>query len=157
MAHSPGPKVFMDSIQPIILIVDDEKHTRDGLRRLLENDYDVYVASDMASAMNVLEREHVDLLLTDLRLGGEDGMQLIDRALKMPQPPICIMMTAYGSVDTAVEAMKRGAYDFVTKPLNLDKEEILIARALQGRKLEQENRQLLLQVDDRDGPEKIIG
>ena len=97
----------MDSSQPIILIVDDEKHTRDGLRRLLENDYDVYVADDIASAMNVLEHEQVDLILTDLRLGAEDGMQFIDRALKMPQPPICIMMTAYGSVDTAVEAMKR--------------------------------------------------
>jgi len=74
----------MDSIQPAILIVDDEKHTRDGLRRLLENDYDVYVASDIASAMNVLEREQMDLLLTDLRLRAEGGMQLIDRALKMP-------------------------------------------------------------------------
>ena len=72
----------------------------------------------------------IDLLLTDLRLGDEDGMTLIERALKMPHPPICIMMTAYGSVDTAVEAMKRGAYDFVTKPLNLDKVEMLIARAL---------------------------
>src|SRR6266446_6233306 len=147
----------MDSIQPIILIVDDEKHTRDGLRRLLENDYDVYVAGDIASAMNVLEREHVDLLLTDLRLGGEDGMQLIDRALKLPRPPICIMMTAYGSVDTAVEAMKRGAYDFVTKPLNLDKVEILIARALQSRRTEQENRSLRQQIDERYGLENILG
>src|SRR5437667_4158008 len=147
----------MDSIQPIVLIVDDEKHTRDGLRRLLENDYDVYVAGDIASAMNVLEREHVDLVRTDLRLGGEDGMQLIDRALKMPQPPICIMMTAYGSVDTAVEAMKRGAYDFVTKPLNLDKVEMLIARALASRRMEQENRTLRQQVDERYGLENIIG
>src|SRR5256885_1574477 len=147
----------MDSIQPIILIVDDEKHTRDGLRRLLENAYDIYVAGDIASAMNVLEREHVDLLLTDLRLGGEDGMQLIDRALKMPPPPICIMMTAYGSVDTAVEAMKRGAYDFVTKPLNLDKVELLIARALRDHKLAEENRSLRQQVDERFGLENIIG
>src|SRR5205807_4962420 len=147
----------MDSIQPTILIVDDEKHTRDGLRRLLENDYDVYVAGDIASAMNVLEREHVDLILTDLRLGAEDGMQLIDRALKMPRPPACIMMTAYGSVDTAVEAMKRGAYDFVTKPLNLDKVELLIVRALQSRKLEQENRTLREQVDERYGLENIWG
>src|ERR1700680_3045902 len=147
----------MDSIQPTILIVDDEKHTRDGLRRLLENDYDVYVAGDIAGAMNVLEREHVDLLLTDLRLGSEDGMQLIDRALKLPHPPICIMMTAYGSVDNAVEAMKRGAYDFVTKPLNLDKVEMLIARALGARKLEQENRTLRQQVDERYGLENIIG
>src|SRR5213593_3385784 len=147
----------MDSIQPIVLIVDDEKHTRDGLRRLLENDYDVYVAGDIASAMNVLEREHVDLVLTDLRLGGEDGMQLIDRALKMPSSPICIMMTAYGSVDTAVEAMKRGAYDFVTKPLNLDKVEMLIARALQSRRMEQENRTLRQQIDERFGLENILG
>jgi two-component system response regulator AtoC len=147
----------MDSIQSTILIVDDEKPTRDGLRRLLADDYDVYVAGDIAGAMNVLERDRVDLLLTDLRLGGEDGMQLIDRALKLPQPPICIMMTAYGSVDTAVEAMKRGAYDFVTKPLNLDKVEILIARALKSHKLEQENRALRQQVDERYGLENIIG
>src|SRR5213592_5122258 len=113
------------NLQPTILVVDDEKHTRDGLRRLLENDYDVYVAADIAGAMNVLEREQIDLLLTDLRLGSEEGMKLIDRALKMPHAPICIMMTAYGSVDVAVEAMKRGAYDFVTKPLNLDKVELL--------------------------------
>ena len=145
------------SPQPTILIVDDEKHTREGLRRLLENNYDVYVAGDIAGAMSVLERESVDLLLTDLRLAGEDGMQLIDRALELPQPPICIMMTAYGSVDTAVEAMKRGAYDFVTKPLNLDKVEMLIARALRGRNLEQENRILRQQVDERFGLENIIG
>jgi len=144
-------------MQPTLLIVDDEKHTRDGLRRLLENDYDVYVAGDIAGAMSVIEREQIELLLTDLRLGNEDGMQLIDRALKMPQPPVCIIMTAYGSVDTAVEAMKRGAYDFVTKPLNLDKIEMLIARALQSRKLEQENRTLRQQIDERYGLENIIG
>src|SRR3954454_20688116 len=144
-------------MQPTILIVDDEKHTRDGLRRLLESDYDVYVAADIAGAMSVLEREHVDLVLTDLRLGAEDGMQLIDRALKITGHPIIIMMTAYGSVDTAVEAMKRGAYDFVTKPLNLDKVEMLIARALQTRRVEQENRTLRQQVDERYGLENVIG
>src|SRR2546428_13138884 len=142
MSHRPTRKACMDSIQPIILIVDDEKHTRDGLRRLLENDYDVYVAGDIASAMNVLEREHVDLLLTDLRLGAEDGMQLIDRALKMPQPPICIMMTAYGSVDTAVATMKSGAHHFLTKPPNLRHGGMLIARALPGRQPGKGNQKL---------------
>jgi two-component system response regulator AtoC len=145
------------SPQPIVLIVDDEKHTRDGLRRLLESEYDVYVASDIAGAMDVLEREQVDVLVTDLRLGSEDGMLLIDRVLKMSRPPICIMMTAYGSVDVAVEAMKRGAYDFVTKPLNLDKVEMLISRAVRSRKLEQENRALREQVDERYGLENIWG
>src|ERR1700731_5419511 len=144
-------------MQPTILIVDDEKHTRDGLRRLLEGEYDVYVPEDIGGAISVLKRETVDLLLTDLRLAGEDGMQLIERALKMPHPPICIMMTAYGSVDTAVEAMKRGAYDFVTKPLNLDKVEMLIARALASRKMEQENRDLQEQVDEKYGLENIWG
>ncbi len=144
-------------MQPTILIVDDEKHTRDGLRRLLEDEYDVYVAGDIGGALSVLERENIDLLLTDLRLGNEGGMQLIDRALKMPHPPVCIMMTAYGSVDTAVEAMKRGAYDFVTKPLNLDKVEMLIARALQSRRVEAENRTLRQQIDERFGLENILG
>jgi two-component system, NtrC family, response regulator AtoC len=144
-------------IQPTILIVDDEKHTRDGLRRLLEDEYDTYVAEDIRGAMDVLEREPIDVMITDLRLGGDDGMTLIERALKLPHPPISIMMTAYGSVDTAVEAMKRGAYDFVTKPLNLDKVEMLIARALAGRKMEQENRTLRQQIDERYGLENIIG
>src|SRR5882762_2552083 len=147
----------MDSLQPTILIVDDEKHTRDGLRRLLEDEYDTYVAEDIRGAMDVLEREQIDLLITDLRLGGEDGMALIERALKLPHPPICIMMTAYGSVDSAVEAMKRGAYDFVTKPLNLDKVEMLIARALRDSKLEQENQSLRQQIDRKYGLENMIG
>src|SRR6185295_20282310 len=114
-------------------------------------------AGEIAGAMSVLEREPIDALLTDLRLGTEDGMTLIERALKLPQPPICIMMTAYGTVDLAVEAMKRGAWDFVTKPLNLDKVEMLIARALQSRRLEQENRTLRQQIDERFGLENILG
>ncbi|HSH38112.1 MAG TPA: sigma-54 dependent transcriptional regulator [Chthoniobacterales bacterium] len=144
-------------MQPTILIVDDEKHTRDGLRRLFDDDYDTYVAEDIAGAMSVLEREQIDIMITDLRLAGDDGMALIERALKLPHPPICIMMTAYGSVDTAVEAMKRGAYDFVTKPLNLDKVEMLVARALRSRNIEQENRTLKQQVDERYGLDNVIG
>src|SRR5207249_11845758 len=103
-------------MQPTILIVDDEKHTRDGLRRLLEDEYDGYVAEVIGGAFSVLERETVDLLLTDLRLAGEDGMQLIERALKMTHPTVCIMMTACGSVDTAVDTMKRWAYVFGDNP-----------------------------------------
>src|SRR3989440_12294609 len=145
------------NLQPTVLIVDDEKHTRDGLRRLLENDYDVYVAADIAGAVDVLEREQIDVLLTDLRLGNEDGMLLIDRALKMSRPPICIMMTAYGSVDVAVEAMKRGAYDFVTKPVNIDQLELRIRRALKSRAIEKENVELKQQVETKYGLQSMIG
>ena len=91
------------------MIVDDEKPTRDGLRAALEHRYDVYVAEDAKAAMDLLEREHFDVLLTDFRLPGEDGMKLIARAKSLPKPPICILMTAYGSEEIAVEAMKRGA------------------------------------------------
>src|SRR5438094_1151704 len=80
-----------------------------------------------------------------------------DIVLKMSRPQISIIMTAYGSGDVAVEAMKRGAYDFVTKPLNLDKVELLVARAVQSRKLEQENRALREQVDERYGLENSWG
>src|SRR5256886_898590 len=147
----------MDSIQPIILVVDDENHTREGCPLLRKTNYDFYGAGNIETAMNVLERKHVVLLLPVLRLGSEDEMNLTDRPLKIPPPPICIMMTAYGSVDTAVEAMKRGAYDFVTKPLNLDKVELLIARALRDHKLAEENKSLRQQVDERFGLENIIG
>jgi two-component system, NtrC family, response regulator AtoC len=130
-----------------ILIVDDEKNTRDGLRSALDSDFDVYVAADADGAMKTMETMAIDVLLTDLRLGGEDGMALIGRALGLAKPPVCIMMTAYGSVDTAVEAMKKGAYDFVTKPVNIDRLEILIKRALKDRAIRQENKVLRERAD----------
>ena len=130
-----------------ILIVDDEKNTREGLRLSLENEFDIYIAADIKGAMDVLKNETVDVLVTDLRLGADDGMELIDKALELPSRPVCIMMTAYGSVDTAVAAMKRGAYHFVTKPLNIDELEILIKRAITTRSLQEENAQLKKQVE----------
>ena len=144
-------------MQPTILIVDDEKHTREGLRASLEDSFDVYIADNIASALNVLESENVELMLTDLRLGGEDGMVLIEKALARANPPVVIMMTAYGGVDTAVQAMKRGAYDFVTKPLNVDRLEILIRRALRARVVEKEVVELKKKVEKKFGLERLIG
>lgn len=144
-------------MKPTILIVDDEKHTREGLRVSLEESFEVYVAADINGAMNVLNADSIELMVTDLRLGAEDGMKLIDRALQLPHPPICIMMTAYGSVDTAVEAMKHGAYDFVTKPINIDQLELRINRALKSREMEKENVELKQQIEKRYGLESLIG
>ncbi len=142
---------------PTVLIVDDEKHTRDGLRLTLEDDFDVYAASNATEALEHLRHDGIDVMLTDLRLGADDGMKLLDEALRLPKPPVCIMMTAYGSVDTAVEAMRRGAWHFVTKPLNLDEVELLIKRALRGRSLEQENQQLRQQVERKFSVQGILG
>jgi DNA-binding NtrC family response regulator len=140
-----------------ILIVDDEKHTREGLRESLEEEFDVYTASNIDEALNVLDVDRIDLVLTDLRIGGEDGMALIEKVLQRARPPICILMTAYGSIATAVEAMRKGAYDFVTKPINLDELGMKIRRAINGQRLEQENQQLKQQVDQRFGLENLIG
>jgi len=140
-----------------ILIVDDEKHTREGLELALEDDYDVYLAENPTEAFNLLDAEKFDVVLTDLKMAGKSGMTVIDRAIKMPYHPVCIMMTAYGTVDLAVEAMKRGAHDFLTKPVNLEKLEILIARALQTRKTQEENVALHERLDKKYSFEGIIG
>src|SRR5258708_24173070 len=122
--------------KPTLLIVDDEKPTRDGLRAALEDRYDVYVAEDARAAMELLERDHFDVLLTDFRLPNEDGMKLITRAKSLSKPPICILMTAYGSEELAVEAMERGADDDIAKGgLQIGALEMRIPRALRHQNL----------------------
>src|SRR5215472_13892998 len=141
-----------------LLIVDDEKPTRDGLRAALEERYDVYVADDAKSAMELMESESFDVLLTDFRLPGEDGLKLIARAKSLGKPPICILMTAYGSEELAVDAMKRGADDYIAKGrLQIDELEMRIARALRQQTLETENISLRRQLDSRFGLVNIIG
>jgi len=144
--------------KPTLLIVDDEKPTRDGLRAALEDRYDVYVAEDAKAAMDLLERDNFDVLLTDFRLPTEDGMKLIVRAKSLARPPICILMTAYGSEELAVDAMKRGADDYIAKGrLQIDELEMRIARALRRQNLETENVSLRRQLDTKFGLENIIG
>ena len=117
-----GPK-------PNILIVDDEKTQREGLRAALEDSFEVYLADSAEAAMELLERETFQVLLTDFRMPKEDGMKLVARAKSLPKAPVCILMTAYGSEETAVEAIKRGADDYISKgKLNIDELEFRIRR-----------------------------
>ena len=148
----------MATEKPTLLIVDDEKSTREGLRAALEERYDVYLAEDAKAAMELLEREPFQVMLTDFRLPNEDGMKLIARAKSLAHPPICILMTAYGSEELAVDAMKRGADDYIAKGrLQIDELEMRIARALRQQNLETENVTLRRQLDSRFGMENIIG
>ncbi|MCU0791929.1 MAG: sigma-54 dependent transcriptional regulator [Opitutaceae bacterium] len=142
---------------PSVLIVDDEKHTREGLRQALEDDYDVSVAANADEAFNLLDAQPFDAVLTDLRMPGKSGLKVIDKALALPQRPAVIMMTAYGNVDTAVEAMKRGAVDFLTKPVNLERLEVLLQRALKTKTLEVEVKQLHERLDEKFSFDGIIG
>lgn len=143
---------------PSVLIVDDEKNTREGLQQALEDGYDVSIAAGADEAFNLMDAQEFDVVLTDLRMpGGKNGLRVIDRALALPNKPAVIMMTAYGSIENAVEAMKRGAVDFLTKPVNIERLEMLIQRALKTKTLEVEVRQLHERLDEKFNFEGIIG
>lgn len=147
----------MSGAKPSLLIVDDEKNTREALRRVLEDHFEIFTAADLGAAEKLLEAEKMDAVLTDLRLGHESGLNVVERCLKSTQRPPCVVMTAYGSVESAVEAMRRGAYDYVTKPLDLERVQILLRRAVRTVKVEEENVKLRQQLDRSYGLEKILG
>jgi two-component system, NtrC family, response regulator AtoC len=143
--------------RPVILIVDDERNTREGLKSALEDRYDVLLAEDSQRAIQTLESTAVDVMLADLRMPGVDGMGLLRRAMSLTNPPACIMMTAYGSIENAVQAMQAGAYHYVTKPVNLDELELVIQRVLNSRRIESENVNLREQIEQKFGLENITG
>ncbi|WP_404422233.1 sigma-54-dependent transcriptional regulator [Nibricoccus sp. IMCC34717] len=142
---------------PSVLIVDDEKHTREGLQQALEDNYDVTIAASADEAFNLLEAEQYDVILTDLRMPGKSGLRVIDKALSLPSKPAVLMMTAFPNVETAVEAMKRGAVDFLTKPVNIERLEVLIQRALKTKTLEVEVKQLHERLDEKFSFNGIVG
>ncbi|MBN2302686.1 MAG: sigma-54-dependent Fis family transcriptional regulator [Lentisphaerae bacterium] len=140
-----------------VLVVDDDKNTRDGLFRALSRTYEVLLAESGEKALNVLNKRQVDILLSDVKMPGMDGLTLLQRAMARSDGIVCILLTAYGNVETAVEAMKRGAYDFLTKPVNLDHLEMLLQRAVRSTRMESENANLHEQLDNKYGLENMIG
>jgi two-component system, NtrC family, response regulator HydG len=122
-----------------ILIVDDEQHAREALAVLLEEDgYQVRDAADGFKALGVLREWDCDLLVTDLRMPVMDGLALINKAKEEFPELTCLVMTAFGSVENAVEAMKTGADDYLTKPLNFDAVELVIERAMERTQMRRE-------------------
>ncbi len=142
---------------PSVLIVDDEKHTREGLKQALAENYDVSLAASADEAFNLMDAQPFDVVLTDLRMPGKSGLKVIDKALGLPSRPAVLMMTAYGNIDTAVEAMRRGAVDFMTKPVNIERLDVLIRRALKAKSLEVEVQQLHERLDEKFDMGAIVG
>lgn len=143
--------------RPVVLIVDDDKNTRDGLDRALRREWDVLLAESGERALQILDENEIQVMLSDVRMPGIDGITLMQRALAKMPGLICILLTAYGNVEVAVEAMKNGAYDFLAKPINLDHLDIQLKRAMRTREMESENINLRTQLDSKYGLENIIG
>src|SRR5262245_52318127 len=141
-----------------ILVVDDELSMREVLEITLRQDgYDVTVAEGGEAALRALDAAAFDLVLTDLRMRGVDGLAVL-RAVKERSPGTAVLMvTAFASTDTAVEAMKLGAYDYVTKPFKLDELRLTIAGALERKRLQEENRALRRELQRERGLTNFVG
>jgi two-component system response regulator HydG len=143
---------------PKILIVDDEAPHRQMLRAVLSAEgYEIHEAKNGQTAIAGVANQFYDLILMDIRMAGLSGIEAL-KEIKHLSPGIpVIIMTAYASVDTAVEALKAGAYDYITKPLDIDELKLLVKQALQFHHLEQENLLLKERLNDRFDFSKIIG
>jgi two-component system, NtrC family, response regulator PilR len=141
-----------------ILIVDDEKSLRDFLVIMLEEEgYQVTTASGVDKAIKLIHENIFDLILTDIRMGSSNGLDVLDAAKSvLPDTPV-VMMTAYASAETAVTAMKKGAYDYVSKPFKIEDIQLIVKNALEKRKLSAENRFLKTALNDRFQLVNIIG
>jgi two-component system, NtrC family, response regulator HydG len=136
-------------MQPSILVVDDDSSNRVTLERIFSREgYTVHHASNGRDAIEVLRTKAIDLVLTDLKMPGMSGIDLLKAARTIHPEMEVVVMTAYGTVETAVEAMKEGAYDFVSKPLKRIELVTTIGKALEKRKLTVENRQLRAQLSE---------
>ncbi|MBQ8680560.1 MULTISPECIES: sigma-54 dependent transcriptional regulator [unclassified Treponema] len=142
-----------------ILIIDDEKNIREGLAADFEMDgYNVKIAANGKEGLELISKGDIDLVITDLRMPGSiSGEQVLrEVTTKMPGIPV-IVLTGHGSIDAAVKAMQDGAYDFLTKPLNLEQLEVIVKRALEGRELSIQHAELLKQVDSKKKADMVIG
>jgi len=145
-------------MEHVILVVEDDRPTRESLgRALTQAGYRTLTAADGASALAILQEKSVDVLVTDLKMPGMDGMALLGRARAECPETVVIMLTAFATVDLAVEAMKKGAYDFLTKPIHLDKLDLLIRHALEARGLAHENRELRRRLRETSASRPLLG
>ena len=141
-----------------ILIVDDEVNARSALAELLRDEgYGVETAADGFKALPKLEEFAPDLLLTDLKMPGMDGIELMRKARERDPECVCVVMTAFGAVDSAVKAMREGAADYLTKPVNVDELSLVLARELERRRLRAEAGHLHARLAERHSIQNIIG
>ena len=141
-----------------VLVVDDEKNIRAGLGKAIELDgHNVYLAEDGRHAMEMIEQEEIDLIIADLKMPRMSGEELLREVVQSyPTLPI-IILTGHGTIESAVQAMRDGAYDFLTKPVNLDRLSLLVKRALSTRELSLQHRALQQELEEKRQFSNIVG
>lgn len=141
-----------------LLIIDDEKNIREGLGANFEMEgYNVKLAENGQQGLEFISKGDIDLVITDLRMPGISGEEVLRKVTtETPGIPV-IVLTGHGSIDSAVDAMRNGAYDFLTKPLNLDQLTMIVKRALQARELSLQHKQLKKEVEKDMAFDKMIG
>lgn len=141
-----------------VLVVDDERSMRDLLAIMLrKNDYDVATAEGGEAALGALRTGSFDLVITDLRMRKVDGLAVLRATKELSPHTMVLVITAYASTETAVEAMKLGAYDYITKPFKLEEIRLTIDKALERKRLQDENLALKRQLRKQQGPENFVG
>ena len=117
-----------------ILIVDDKSSMRKVLRQTLEGDpHQILEAEDGEKALDIVKTKHVDVIITDIKMPKVDGMTLLRMIKELDSEIVVIIMTAYGTIETAVEAMKLGAYDYITKPFSTEQVKLTVEKALRDK------------------------
>ncbi len=142
-----------------ILLVDDKKDMLTMLTRQLQSelDVDVYCAADGEEALGLLAQRRCDLIMTDIRMPGMNGLELLQRIRAADEDAVVIMMTAYGSIDNAVESLKQGAYDFITKPFDEERLLHVLKKGLEHEALKRQTRNLERRIKEQQVNDRFIG
>jgi len=141
-----------------ILVVDDEVNARTALAELLRDEgYDVETAADAFKALGKLESFAPDAVLTDLKMPGMDGIELVKKIQAMEDAPAVVVMTAFGAVQSAVEAMRAGAAEYLTKPINFDELLVVLTRVLEHQRLRVDARRMRQRLSERVARQNIVG
>jgi len=142
----------------VILIVDDEENQRNILKTILDDEgYETYVAASGEDGLKIVREMKPDVVLTDLKMEGMDGIEFIESLPEEPFKPLAIVMTAFGTISSAVDAIRKGAFDYLTKPLDQDVLLITVRRAVDKTELLKENLQLQKALFERFKIEGIVG
>ena len=144
-------------MKPQVLVIDDEQSICISLQFALEDDYQITTSFDADEALAIVERRSVDMILLDLRLGGSSGLDLLQKIKRISPSVTVIIMTAYASIESSIEAIKRGAYYYIEKPINIDELHVLMMRAMEFRSMSSKLETLNEELEHRRGFESFIG